>query len=367
MTPVLSTLTDLIGINSVNPAYEGGVPEAAIQQYVVNFFRERGIDTFEQEVFPGRPNVIGRVPGRNPNRRLIFEAHCDTAGITGMSIPPFEAVFAGERLHGRGACDTKAGLAAMMQALADLKQPPPCEVWVVSAMDEEHNYRGVVRLCEGLDAAGAVVSEPTSLRAVIATKGVLRWRMTTHGKAAHSSKPHLGVNAIYAMTPVLRALQAENERLAGATHPLCGPGTVSVGTIAGGTQVNNVPDRCSIEIDRRLIPGEDAEVVYRHYSNAFGPGVEIEPPSICDGPLDTPGDAAVARCACEVLGELGLDARPAGVPYGSDASKLARAGVPSIVMGPGSIDQAHTADEWVRTDEVEQALEIYRRIMERFE
>ncbi len=359
MTPVLKTLSDLIRINSVNPAYERGVPEGGIQRYVLEFFRAHGIDAFEQEVYSERPNVIGRVPGRHPGRRLVFEAHCDTAGIAGMSIAPFEPVLREGRLYGRGACDTKAGLAAMMHALAEVKSPP-CEIWVVSAMDEEHSFRGVLRLCEGLKADAAVVSEPTSLRAVVATKGVLRWRIVTHGKAAHSSKPHLGVNAIYGMARVLAALEAENERLAAVQHPLVGPGTLSVGLIGGGTQVNVVPERCWIEVDRRLIPGEQPERVFAEYRERFG--VAFEPPSISDGPLDTPGDTPIARLACEALGTP-----PEGVPYGSDASKLSRAGIPSIVLGPGSIDQAHTADEWVAVEEVERALSVYRTIMERFE
>lgn len=359
MTPVLNTLSDLIRINSVNPAYECGVPEAEIQRYVLEFFRSRGIDAFEQEVFPGRPNVVGRVPGRLPGRRLVFEAHCDTAGISGMSIPPFVPELRGDRLYGRGSCDTKAGLAAMMHALAEVKSPP-CEIWVVSAMDEEHSFRGVLRLCEGLRADGAVVSEPTSMRAVVATKGVLRWRIVTHGKAAHSSKPHLGVNAIYGMACVLAELEQENERLAAVRHPLVGPGTLSVGLIGGGTQVNVVPERCWIEVDRRLIPGEDPDRAYAEYRDRLG--VEFEPPSISDIPLDTAPGSAIARLACETLGTP-----PEGVPYGSDASKLSRAGIPSIVLGPGSIDQAHTADEWVAVDEVEQATHIYRRIMENFE
>ncbi len=359
MHAVIQTLSELVRINSVNPAYENGAPEAAIQEHVTGFFRAHGMETWAQEVFPGRPNVIGRVPGRLPGRRLVFEAHCDTASIAGMTIPPFDPEIRGGRMYGRGTCDTKAGLAAMLHALAEVKNPP-CEIWVVSAMDEEHGFRGVLKLCEGLDAAGAVVAEPTSLRAVIATKGVLRWRMFTRGKAAHSSKPHLGVNAIYAMARVLEQVESENQRLAAVEHPLVGPGTISVGLIGGGTQVNVVPESCWIEVDRRLIPGEEPDAVFADYRSRFA--VEFSAPTIRDAPLDTPANSAIARVAHEVLGTP-----PEGVPYGSDASKLSRAGVPSIVLGPGHIDQAHTAEEWVVIEEVEQAVEIYRRIMESFE
>ena len=196
---VIDTLADLVRINSVNPAYEGGQSEAVICEYIRQFFHTRGIETWQQEVFPGRPNLIARLAGQNPNRRIILEAHTDTVSVAGMTIPPFDPRITDGRLYGRGACDTKGGLAAMMHALASLKADslvPPCEVWFVGAADEEFSYRGVVKLCEGLTGVGAIVAEPTELRAVIASKGVVRWRILVRGRAAHSSKPHLGVNAI---------------------------------------------------------------------------------------------------------------------------------------------------------------------------
>src|SRR5438093_1207500 len=137
--PVLQTLSQLVRINSVNPAYEGGVPEGGVCEYVRDFFRQRGIETWEQEAFPGRPNLIARLPGRNPNRRVILEAHTDTASVKGMTIPAFEPRIAEGRLYGRGACDTKAGLAAMMHAVAELQasgQAARCEVWLAAVADE---------------------------------------------------------------------------------------------------------------------------------------------------------------------------------------------------------------------------------------
>lgn len=376
--PVIQTLADLVRINSVNPAYEGGVPEAEIARYVEKFFRERGIETWQQEVFPNRPNLIAKLPGRAGDRRIIFEAHTDTASVGGMSIPPFEPRIAEGRLYGRGSCDTKAGLAGMMGALASLKQDgitPPCEVWVVAAADEEYSYRGVVKLCEGLTAAGAVVAEPTDLRAVIAGKGVVRWRILVRGKSAHSSKPHLGVNAISHMARIVLAIEADGERLAKSSHPLLGSATVNVGVIHGGAQVNFVPDSCAIEIDRRLVPEETADQVLAHYGrilaelNHAHPTLDavMEAPMLQDVPLATSPESAPAQLASKLLGEMGLDAKLAGVPFGSDASKLSRSGIPSIVFGPGSIDQAHAAVEYVECGQVLKAYEFYRKFMLRFE
>jgi acetylornithine deacetylase len=291
-----------------------------------------------------------------------------------MTIPPFEARVEGGKLFGRGACDNKGGLAAMMHAVASVAADgltPPCEVWLAATMDEEHAFTGVTKLCQGLAAEAAVVAEPTSLRAVVAHKGALRWRILVRGRAAHSSKPELGVNAISHMARIVLALEADHRQLAARPHPLLGPGTCNVGLIRGGVQVNFVPDQCVIEIDRRLLPGEIAKAVLAHYQSLVDdlrrrhPDLDavMEKPMMVSDALETPVDSAPARVASGVLGQMGLDPKLGGVPYGSDASKLARHGVPSIVFGPGSIDQAHAAVEYVELAQVEKAAEFYRRFI----
>ncbi|MDB6117093.1 MAG: Acetylornithine deacetylase [Verrucomicrobiaceae bacterium] len=374
MSSVIETLASLVRLNSVNPAYGDGGTEENVVPFIRDFFARRGIETFTEEVFAGRHNIIARLPGKT-SRRIVLEAHMDTVSIKGMSIPPFDPVIKEGRMHGRGSVDDKAGLAAMMHAVASLKQEgitPPCEVWMAAVVDEEFSFRGVVKLCEGLQADASIVAEPTEMRAVIASKGVLRWRIKVHGKAAHSSKPHLGVNAITHMARLVLALEAENANLASRTHPLLGPGTLNVGVINGGVQVNFVPDQCMIEIDQRLLPGESAVAALARCQEIIDglaqqhPGFEAvieEPPLLVDEALDTPPDASTVVVAQRVLRELGLNDEPCGVPFGSDASKLSRAGIPTIVFGPGSIDQAHGADEFVPIDEVLTATEFYRRFI----
>jgi len=375
---VLETLAQLVRINSVNPAYEGGVPEAEMCAYVREFFRRRGIETWGQEVFPGRPNLIARLPGQSAGRRVILEAHTDTASVKGMIIPPFEPHVTDGRLYGRSACDTKAGLAAMMHAVASLKEEgrkPPCEVWLAAVADEEFSFRGVVKLCENLRADAAIVAEPTELRAVIASKGVLRWRIVVRGRAAHSSKPHLGVNAITHAARLVLAFEQDHERLALKPHPLLGPATCNVGVIHGGVQVNFVPDACAIEIDRRLLPGEQPESVLAGYQRrldelkAAHPSLDamMEPPMLVDEALETAPDSPPVRLASRLLDAMRLDPKPAGVPFGSDASKLAKQGISSVIFGPGSIDRAHAAVEYVETDQVLRACEFYRGFVLGFE
>jgi acetylornithine deacetylase/succinyl-diaminopimelate desuccinylase family protein len=375
---VLITLAELVSINSINPAYEDGRPEEELAKYIEQFFEQRGIQTFRQEVLPGRFNVIACLKGRNPDRRVVMEAHMDTVSVKGMTIPPFEPAVCDGRLYGRGACDTKGGLAAMMHALACLKErsiTPPCEVWLAAVIDEEFSFQGVLALCEGLHAQAAVVSEPTELRVVVASKGVLRWKIRTQGKASHSSKPHLGVNAISHMAPIIVALDREAEALARNVHPLLGPATLNIGIIHGGVQVNFVPDWCEIEIDRRLLPGETAESVLSGYAQLLDKlkaehallDAKMERPMIVDPALETDINSPVSRLAQRVLTDLGLNATPSGVPFGSDASKLSRHGVPGIIFGPGSIDRAHAAIEYVECDQVALATTFYSEFISKFE
>ena len=139
-SPLIQTLASLVRINSVNSSYEGGPGEREVATWVRGFFEQRGIEVWEQEVFPGRPNVIARLPGRDASRRVILEAHTDTVSVQGMSIPPFEPRVEDGKMYGRGSCDTKAGLAAMMHAVASLHEAglqPPCEVWLAAVVDEE--------------------------------------------------------------------------------------------------------------------------------------------------------------------------------------------------------------------------------------
>jgi len=374
---LIQTLADLVRINSVNPAYAGGCPEAEVQAYVLEFFQRHGIASREQEVMPGRSNAIGILPGRSSGKRIVFEAHSDTAGVEGMTVAPFSPEIRNGRLYGRGACDTKGGLAAMIHAVADLKRSgivPEAEIWVAATVDEEHNYRGVLRLREGLSAQAAVVAEPTEMRMAVASKGCLRWRTVVKGKAAHSSKPHLGVNAIFGMARVVAMLEADAAGIRSASHPLVGSPTLSVGVIHGGSQVNIVPASCTIEIDRRLIPGEDPRRVFADYRRKIDktreeyPDIELElePPFVEDWPLETATDCALVEIASQVLRAHGLDSRPSGVEFGSDASKFGQIAVPGIILGPGSIDQAHTVDEYVDIDQVETAFLVYRDLMRQF-
>lgn len=381
---VITTLADLVRIDSVNPEF-GGPGERGVADYVEGRLRSAGVETLRTEVLPGRDNIVGIVPGRDRSRQVVLEAHMDVVSIAGMTIPPFAPVIEGGRMYGRGSCDTKAGLAGMLHAVIDVHRSgvvPPCDVWLAAVIDEEYLFRGVTRLCDDLPAtlpgrapSAAIIAEPTEMRVVVATKGVVRWEIVFHGRAAHSSKPHLGINAISHAATFIRAVDALHAGLATHLHPLLGPATGNVGLIAGGIQVNFVPDRCALQIDRRLLPGERTADILATYQAildrmaADDPTVRAEmiPPFLVDEALETPADARATALASEVAGELGLAPDPVGVPYGSDASKLSRHGLDGIVFGPGSIDQAHGAVEYVDVAQVELAAEFYREFSRRYQ
>ncbi|RJX41274.1 M20 family peptidase [Paenibacillus pinisoli] len=365
-------LRDLVQIPSVNPNFEGGVPELAVADYVERFFQRLGLSAERREVLPNRPNIVGMLPGVNNHAPgLLLEAHMDTVQTTGMTIEPFAAEVADGRLYGRGACDTKGSLAAMLAAIewcAENGQVPAVPVYLAAAVDEEVHYKGVLDLLNIHEKFGAaIVGEPTELHAVIAHKGVVRCEIETVGVSAHSSRPSEGVNAIDAMVKVISHLRdVVTPRLLAQPHPQVGAGSLSVTEIVGGVAPNTIPDRSRIKIDRRTIPGEDSEQVWanlRDELTALDLGddrarVNVYPPFVLDYTLDTSADSDVVRLLTGAASRRIGEVKTLGVPYCTDASKLALVGIPSVVFGPGSIDQAHTEDEWVELEQVALAADI---------
>jgi acetylornithine deacetylase len=373
-------LRDLVAIPSVNPMgrplhgpelYEHGVTD-----YLEKLFVSLGVRFERQPLQPLRENIVAVYDPPGAARTIVFEAHQDTVPTDNMTIDPFGARIENNRLYGRGACDIKGGMAAMLAAFARVVREKPAtaaRVVMACTVDEEFTFLGVERLAKGdlrgghKHPVGAVVAEPTKLQIVNTHKGAVRWHLFTQGKSCHSSRPELGVNAIYLMAEVLPHIARYAEQLrATRIDPVLGPATLSVGRIDGGTSVNTVPDRCQIEIDRRLVPGEDGQPAVADLVAYLRGRVSVT--FDCSEPwLSSP--ALSPELSGELTAQLGnaIDRvrgkhEVVGVPYGTDASKLARAGIPSVVFGPGDIARAHTCDEWVPLDEVEQASEILYRL-----
>jgi acetylornithine deacetylase len=372
MPDVVELLAELVAIPSVNPmGREVSGPEhgeARMGEHVARFLEGHGLHTERQVVLPGRENVLARVAGTQGGASVLFESHLDTVRVDQMEIEPFAPVQRDGRLHGRGSCDAKASLAAMMVAMARLAaNRPPGDVWLCAAVDEEFTFGGAAHLVRsGFRVDGVVVGEPTGLQVVTAHKGAMWWRITTVGRAAHSATPWEGENAIYRMADVVQALREYAALLLREPpHPRLGPRTLSVGTIEGGQTVNTVPDRCTVMVDRRVIPGEALADV------AAGLTAQLAERGLCEGvrvdevlrdpPMclaeDSPWVQRVLAAARSVL-----PTGTAAVHYGTDASKFAEAGMPALVLGPGDIAQAHTANEWVELAQVEAAARIYEAV-----
>ena len=270
LSELTSLLGTMVGIPSVNPR-DGALPaEKDLAEFVGDWLGVEGLQVEIEEVLPGRPNVIARLPGRaeRTEHALLLETHLDTVEAEGMTVPAFDGVVSGGRMSGRGSCDAKGSLAAFMLAMRSLTRSgftPPHDVVLAAVMGEEYQALGAAHLMEsGLQAAGAVVGEPTGLRAVTASQGVLRFEVRTLGRSAHSSRPDEGVNAIELMTSVIEQLRQVGSTLVDA-HPLVGAPSHSITMIRGGSGTNIVPHECVIHVNRRLVPGEVPTAVWETY------------------------------------------------------------------------------------------------------
>jgi acetylornithine deacetylase len=374
-------LSRLVACPSVNPqrrppadATQG---EGAMARLLAEIVGPWGGSMTIDEFAPGRCNFVARFGPARAARTLLLEAHADTVAAEGMTVPPFEPEVRDGCLFGRGSADTKASLAAMLLAVRTILNEggPACGLVLAATGDEEVGGAGARRLMAAEPRPdAAIVGEPTDLAVVYATRGGYRCRIVTRGRAAHSSTPQRGTSAIRHMARVIETIEGPlAAALAARRDPVLGPPTVSVGTIRGGTQVNVVPDRCEIEVDRRTLPGEtQAEV--RCEMRASLDALMLEIPGLAaeiedlewypalPGRADSPLCRAVAEAAAAVLGE----ARAAAKPWASNAGIFAEAGAASVVFGPGSDAQAHTAAEHVPLAQVAQAAAVFAEIIRRF-
>ncbi len=357
---VVELLQELIRIPSVNPEGDPGTTETgerAMAEFLAGFLRELGAEAELREVLPGRPNVVARFPA--PGKpRLLFAPHTDTVSVGGMTIAPFGGERRDGRVWGRGASDTKGPMAAMLWALCESREmlaALPYEIWFAGLMGEEAGMPGSQALAAEERFDFVVVGEPTELQVVHATKGSAWLTLRTRGRAVHASQPECGENAIYKMADVLRCVREEiAPALAEQRHATLGSPTVSVGMIRGGTKVNIVPDLCEVGVDFRTVPGQDLEAV-RARLREVCPDLEIEGTGA--PPMFTEPDHAVI----DALREAGAGLTTAA--WFCDGAMFAARGVPAVAVGPGSIAQAHTKDEWIAVADLEAGVAFFKRFL----
>lgn len=330
-----------------------------------------------QEVEGGRLNVVAHLRGDRPGPRLLLNAHLDT--VPGYGMPrAYDPAIRDGRLYGRGAVDMKGALAAMVHtielfAAADVSFSG--ELILAAVAGEENGSPGMLAFTRSdITADLAVVGEPTGLRVATAHKGVMWIEARFTGRATHGSAPEAGINAIYHAARFVTAVETELvPRLAGRTHPLLGAATASVGVVRGGDRPPMVPATCSVQLDRRWLPGEDHLGVVQEIAELVA-SLRVEDPSIdavveemagtggfSHAPLDCDLQTPGVKDLCAIVADrVGCPPDPIGVTFWTDGALLAEAtGTPAVVCGPGGIEQAHSLDEWVSLEQLEAAAEVY--------
>jgi acetylornithine deacetylase len=368
---VTELLQELIRIPSVNPDNAPGTDqcgEGNIARRLADWLASLGAEVELEEIRPGRPNLIARFAPRDGRPRILLGPHLDTVGVGGMTIDPFAAGIRDGRVWGRGACDTKGPMAAMLWALRehrDKLRELPVAVDFVAFMGEESGQWGSRDFAKrhAANYQFAVIGEPTSLDVVHVTKGSLWATLRATGRAAHSSMPERGDNAILKLTRALDMLDRElRPALAEFQHPVLGGSTLNIGVIRGGSRPNIVPDLAEAQIDIRLTPAlAEAGGALRLLETTIHDHrlpVEIVDPHE-NPPMETPEEHPMIRR----LLEAGEGNVTTGAPWFSDAAHLAAAGVPAVCIGPGSIDQAHTADEFIEIAALEAGAEFFGRFV----
>ena len=366
-------LQDLIALPSVNPAFFSDPQlhgEHRVAAFLESAARRQGLDVESQAVVPGRSNLLVRLCPRGEVRhRVLLAPHMDTVGEPAYALQLTPVVRDG-RIYGRGACDTKGSVATFFQSLLNVAasgpRPNHTEILFVGLIDEENMQLGSRHFAQhGPQGDLAIVGEPTGLEIVTAHKGDVWLRLRTTGRSAHGATPHRGKNAVTAMARIVLALETEYaaELAARPAHPRLGRPTVNVGRIDGGRQPNIVPAECTIDIDRRTLPGETEAgvrreiiaLLRRHGLKASYDNLRTSP---CE-PLDTCPDLPLVRSLTQAAGRKGTR----GVHYFTDAAPLAAGGTPSVVFGPGDIAQAHTEREWLAISQLEKSIQILERFL----
>jgi acetylornithine deacetylase/succinyl-diaminopimelate desuccinylase-like protein len=354
----------LVQIPSENPSGSAATyGEEAIAQFVGEFLESLGARVEYEEIGPGRPNVYGLWPiPAGADRRILFAPHLDTVTVEGMTVDPFLSKRLDGRLYGRGSSDTKGSMAAMLWALksVDLSKLSVA-VGFAGLADEEFEQFGAIACAARKMAEFVIVGEPTSLDVVYTHKGTAWLEIETQGKSVHASLPETGVNAIDRMLDTLKILRERFSQICPVQgDSVLGKATISTGRIRGGTKINVVPDRCYAEVDIRILPGQEsmaaavADFFQKQRISAIVRPIKIS------APLYTSPDHPFI----EKLVALG--SRLTGASWFCDAAFFALQGTPAIAIGPGSIAQAHTADEFIEIAELERGAEFFTNFLHSF-
>ncbi|MBW0002142.1 MAG: ArgE/DapE family deacylase [Hyphomicrobiales bacterium] len=371
MTSAAELLKELVSINSVNPDL---VPDAAgegeIASFCAQWLETRGFEVHRLEERKGRPSIVGIAKGRGGGRSLMFNGHIDTVTLAGYDGDPLLAKVEDGKIFGRGSFDMKSGVAAMMVAAANAaKQHLAGDILVACVADEEYASIGTAEVARHFKADAAIVTEPSHLELTLAHKGFVWFDVIVEGRAAHGSRPDIGIDAIAKAGHFLVALEAYGQKLVvGESHPVLRTGSVHASIIRGGEELSSYPASCRISIERRTIPGES------------GDSVEMELTAILDAiarsvpdfsyrierglervPFEAKTDEAIVACLRKHATQaLGRAPKIRGEPFWTDCAILKEAGIPSLLFGADGAG-AHAATEWASIESIETLAHILER------
>ncbi|MEN9020859.1 MAG: M20 family metallopeptidase [Verrucomicrobiales bacterium] len=367
---VVELLQTLVRIPSVNPfapdsASKPYLGEGKCANFLADFLQDLRAEVVLEEIEPDRPNVIAHFPADHPGKpKVILGPHIDTVSIQGMTIDPFAAEIRDGKLYGRGAADTKGTMAAMLWALKELGPERiarlPVDVTFVGFMGEENSQPGSRHFAKHHPNYDfAVIGEPTNMDVVYTHKGTTWVQLIATGKSAHGARPELGDNAILKLARVLDHLdQTFQPILDTFKHDVLGRSTMNIGQIRGGIQPNIVPDKATANVDFRLTPELAKRGLLDLLREQVPEAMELKVGLECQ-PLNTDPDHPMVN----TLAAAG-SGKKVGAPWFCDAAHLAAAEIPSVAAGPGSIDQAHTEDEWISIESLEEGVNFYRGFLE---
>ena len=363
-------LKRLIKIPSVNPAIENGTGENAVGSFIADWFRKsHEFNVSEQRVGRDRFNVIAVLPGKGNGRSLMLNGHMDTVGTSGMTTKPFAAKTERGMIHGRGACDMKGALAAMMSAMLNVARSNKRlqgDLVFTGVVDEEYKSIGTWNLIKRFRADAAIVGEPTGLDVATAHKGYAWLQIETFGKRAHGSVPEKGNDAIEKMATIISGMEHLRQEHQRRRHPLVGTPKIHTSTITGGSEWSSVPGSCVLKVERRLIPGETPRDAANEINEIIRTATRQDNKINAKVQLIFHGDAMEVKkpphlsILQKTARNAGAEGRIIGVPYWTDAAILVNQGrVPTCLFGPGDIAVAHSPDEYVSVNEVLKAANIY--------
>lgn len=366
-------LSRLIAEKTVNPP--GNELELCI--YLDEVLSEIGFETEIQNLGNNRGNIVAKYGSDNPDIKLMLTGHLDVVGIDdGWITDPFVLTKKNNKYFGRGTCDMKGAIATMVSAsfkFLEYNKNINNQLILAFVCDEEVTGNGSKELVKSdVSADYVIIGEPTNMDVCIAHRGVNRYKLTIKGKAGHASNPDNSTNSLYFTAKIISEIEKLQEKLSKIKHKILPSPSIVTTIVKGGVQGNSIPEICELIVDRRTIPLEDKDYVEKEIKEIVGrvnkeyPTCDVEYSTIAWIPATEPKENAILPNIAEnVLRNINIDTTIKDFPAGCDQYIFSEKNMDTILIGPGSLKQAHTANEYIEISELEKAEQFYMALMEK--